>query len=139
MDDSTRHQYLARLDREGTTLGATIPETVTVRGEPLPLRKVVFETCADGSVPTGYGIGFDEVKTMLRREQTALENELETEDISTDRAEAIVEKTHSLTRALEMLSAPDDNTSLEQEMKTAEVADTKRWRAFVQEVKDPLD
>lgn len=139
MNETTRKQFIARIKRESATIGMTIPEHLEIKGQDFPLNAFVFETCADGSVPDEYDMTLADIKRHLRSERSDLVEELETADITQERAAKIVETVKAIDRALSQLATPTEETNLEQEMQRATAEQTKRWRAFVNQIQEDTD
>ncbi|WP_160133150.1 DUF5788 family protein [Halococcus salsus] len=132
MKSYERKQLLARIDREGATIGASIPETITVEGEPLELRAFVFEARSRESVPAEDREEIDLAKRNLRRERIARRDRIEAGDISRERGEELAESIIGIDRALHALS--DLGTAdIEAEAEAQERADRKRWVSFLQQ------
>lgn len=127
-----RKQLLARVEREGATVGASIPEEVSVQGETLALRAFVFETRSRESVPAAERERVEQAKKNLRRERLARRQRLENADITREEGERLVESIIGLDRALHALS--DLGTSdIEREADAKEMADRKRWLSFLKQ------
>lgn len=127
-----RKQLLARIDREGATVGAQIPEEITVQGERLALREFVFETRSRESIPADERERVEGAKKNLRRERLARRQRIEEEDITDEEGEALVESIVGIDRALHALR--DLGTvDIEREASTQEMADRKRWLSFLKQ------
>ena len=130
MQEYERKQLLERVEREGATVGATIPETITVQGEPLDLQEFVFEIKRRDTVPPGERDRVERAKTNLRRERRERKDRLEEDDISREEGERLAEAIIGIDRALNALENLGP-TDLETEAKTKEAADKKRWMSFL--------
>jgi hypothetical protein len=130
VQENERKQLLERVEREGATVGATIPETITVQGEPIELREFVFEIKRRDTVPPGERDRVEQAKSNLRRERLQRKQRLEEEDISRETGEDIVEAIVGIDRALNALENLGP-TDLEAETKANEAADKKRWMSFL--------
>ena len=127
-----RKQLLARLDREGATVGATIPDEITVQGERLALAEFVFETRSRGSVPADERETVEQAKRNLRRERLARRQRIEEGSITRERGEELVESIIGIERALHALG--DLGTAdIEREATAKEAADQKRWMNFLKQ------
>jgi hypothetical protein len=132
MKSYERKQLLARIDREGATIGMEIPEEITVQGERLALREFVFETRSRESIPAGERERVEEAKKNLRRERLARRQRIEEGDISREEGEALAESVIGIDRALHALS--DLGTQdIEREATASDVADQKRWMSFLKQ------
>jgi hypothetical protein len=134
-----RKQLLAKLDREGATVGADIPDRITVQGEEIDLREFVFEIKRRDTIPSGERERVDRAKKNLRRERLQRKQRLEDGDISVEEGERLVESVIGIDRALNALESLSP-TDIEQEERTKEMADRKRWMNFLKQAlgqKDP--
>jgi len=135
MDDIERERLLARLDREGATVGQDIPEEIEVQGESVDLRSFVFEIKRRETVPPGERDRVDEAKKNLRRERLQRRQRLE-DDPNLTRAEGeqLVEAIVGIERALNALENLGP-TSIEAEAEASERADTQRWLNFLDQAR----
>ena len=132
MREYERKQLLERVKREGSTLGADIPDEIDVQGEEVELHQFVFEIKRRDSVPPGERERVEEAKKNLRRERLQRKQRIEDEDISFEEGEELVESIIGIDRALEALQSLGPS-NLEQEAKAQEAADTRRWMKFLKQ------
>jgi hypothetical protein len=136
MREFERKQLLERVEREGATLGADIPDEIEVQGETVELHQFVFEIKRRDTVPPGERERVEEAKKNLRRERLQrkqrLEDEAEAADLTFAEGEELVESIIGIDRALEALQSLGP-TSIEQEAKAKEAADKKRWMKFLKQ------
>ncbi|MFC5970653.1 DUF5788 family protein [Halomarina salina] len=132
MKEFERKGLLERVDREGATVGASIPETIEVQGEEIALREFVFEIQRRETVPAGERERVDRAKKNLRRERLQRRQRLEEADISYEEGEEIVGSIVGIERALSALENLGA-TDIEREAKASEAADKKRWMKFLQQ------
>lgn len=132
MKEFQRKQLLERVNREGATVGAVIPETIEVQGEPIDLREFVFEIKRRDTIPTGERERVDRAKKNLRRERRQRLQRIEDGQISYEKGERLAESIVGIDRALNALDQlrPVD---LEQESTVQEAADQKRWMSFLKQ------
>jgi len=125
-----RKQLLERVNREGATVGADIPERITVQGEEVDLQQFVFEIKRRDTVPSGERERVDQAKKNLRRERLQRLQKIEDDEVSYAEGERLVESIIGIDRALNALEqlGPAD---LEREAKAKEAADRKRWMSFL--------
>jgi hypothetical protein len=125
-----RKQLLERIEREGATVGASIPEQVTVQGEEINLRTFVFEIRRRNTVPPGERDRVERAKRNLRRERLQRKQRLADDDISREEGEHLAETIIGLDRALNELEGlgPVD---VEAEAQAEATADRKRWTKFL--------
>jgi hypothetical protein len=128
-----RKQLLERIERESATVGADIPEEITVQGEPLELQSFVFEMKrVDGIAPEDRE-RVQDAKRNLRRERLQRKQRLEDDpELSVEEGEAIVGAIIGLDRALNALESLGP-TDLEREAQAQAAADRKRWMNFLQQ------
>ncbi|WP_276258474.1 DUF5788 family protein [Haloglomus litoreum] len=134
MREFERKQLLERVEREGATLGADIPDEIEVQGETVELHQFVFEIKRRDTVPPGEREKVEEAKKNLRRERLQRKQRLEDEDtdMTFEEGEVLVESIIGIDRALEALQSLGP-TSIEQEAKAQEAADKKRWMKFLKQ------
>jgi hypothetical protein len=127
-----RKQLLERVNREGATVGASIPETIEVQGEQIDLRSFVFEIKRRDTIPAGERDRVDRAKRNLRRERLQRLQRIENDEVSYAEGEELVESIVGIDRALNALEQlrPVD---LEQEAERQAAADRKRWMSFLQQ------
>ena len=130
MKEFERKQLLERVNREGATVGADIPERITVQGEEVDLQQFVFEIKRRDTVPSGERERVDQAKKNLRRERLQRLQKIEDDEVSYAEGERLVESIIGIDRALNALEqlGPAD---LEREAKAKEAADRKRWMSFL--------
>ena len=131
MKQFERKQLLERIEREGATVGASIPDQMTVQGEEIDLRTFVFEIRRRDTVPPGERDRVERAKRNLRRERLQRKQRIEEDDISREEGERLAEAVIGLDRALNELEnlGPVD---VEAEAQATETADRKRWTRFLQ-------
>jgi hypothetical protein len=125
-----RKQLLERIDREGSTLGAEIPERIEIQNEEVRLREFVFEIKRRETVPAGERDRVERAKRNLRRERLERKEPIEAGEVSFEEGEELAEAIVGIDRALEALESLRPE-SVEAEAKRQEAADTKRWMDFL--------
>ncbi|APE95922.1 DUF5788 family protein [Halodesulfurarchaeum formicicum] len=128
MQDYERERLLERIDREGATVGASIPDSLEVNGEQIDLAAFVLDARGDGPEPSA-----EEVQSLIRElrgERKRRRAKIETGEISRDRGERLAESILGIDRALTALES-DADTDLEAEARRRKRADQKRWRSFL--------
>jgi hypothetical protein len=127
-----RKRLLERVNREGATVGADIPDVIDVQGEEVELRDFVFEIKRRDTVPSGERERVDRAKKNLRRERIQRLQKIENDEVSYEEGERLVESIVGIDRALNALEQlrPVD---LEQEAQVQEAADQKRWMRFLKQ------
>ncbi|MFB6080908.1 MAG: DUF5788 family protein [Haloferacaceae archaeon] len=132
MKEYQRKQLLERVNREGATVGAAIPERIEVQGETIDLQEFVFEIKRRDTIPAGERERVEEAKRNLRRERLARLERIEDGEVSFEEGERLAESVIGIDRALEALQQlrPAD---LEREAEASEAADRKRWMKFLRQ------
>jgi len=125
-----RKQLLERVDREGATVGADIPETITIQGEPIDLQEFVFEIKRRETIPPGERERVEQAKRNLRRERTDRLELIEEGDIDREEGERLAQSIIGIDRALNALERLGP-TDLEREQQAKQAADQKRWMSFL--------
>lgn len=133
MKEYQRKQLVERIGRDGATIGASIPERITVQGQAVDLREFVFEVKRRETVPPGQRERVEQAKRNLRRERRQRTKRLEEGDITYEEGEALVERIVGIDRALTALESLEP-TDLEAEAEARETADRKRWTRFLRQV-----
>ncbi|MEF8886836.1 MAG: DUF5788 family protein [Haloarculaceae archaeon] len=132
MREFERKQLLERIEREGATVGASIPEEVEVQGETVALQEFVFETRKRETVPPGERERVERAKKNLRRERLQRKQRIEDGEVSYEEGERLVESVIGIDRALNALEQLGP-TDLEAEAEAKEAADRKRWMNFLKQ------
>ncbi|MFB6304952.1 MAG: DUF5788 family protein [Haloferacaceae archaeon] len=132
MKEYQRKQLLERVNREGATVGAAIPERIEVQGEEIDLQEFVFEIKRRDTVPSGEQERVERAKRNLRRERLQRLDRIEEGEVSYEEGERLAESVVGIDRALNALEQlrPVD---LESEEQAKEAADRKRWMKFLRQ------
>jgi len=133
VNEIERKRLLERVEREGATVGADIPETITVQGEQVDLQGLVFEVKRRERVPSGERERVERAKKNLRRERLQRKQRLEDGDVSFAEGERLAESIVGIDRALNALETLEP-VDIEAEAERAEAADRKRWMSFLRQV-----
>jgi hypothetical protein len=133
MKEYERKLLLERLDREGATVGASIPDRIEVQGTEVDLREFVFEMKRRETIPEGERERVDRAKKNLRRERLQRRQRIENDEVSFEEGEALVESIIGIERALDALQSLGP-ANIEGEMQAQEAADQKRWMKFLKQV-----
>ena len=127
-----REGLIERVEREGATVGATIPDTVSVQGREMNLSEFVFETRKKDGVAPERRETVEEAKRNLRRERVERRSRLEEEAMTVEEGEALTASIVGIDRALHALNDLGP-TDLAGEAKASEAADRKRWMSFLKQ------
>ncbi|MFC4988381.1 DUF5788 family protein [Saliphagus infecundisoli] len=127
-----RKQLLERVEREGATVGAEIPDRIEIAGEEIDLQEFVFEIKRRETVPEGERERerVEHAKRNLRRERLRRVERIEEGDIDRAEGEELAGSIIGIDRALNALESLGP-TDLEAESKAQEAADKKRWTSFL--------
>lgn len=133
-----RKRLLERIEREGATVGASIPDRITVQGEEIDLQAFVFEIRRRETIPPGERERVERAKRNLRRERLQRKQRIENEDITVEEGERLAEAIVGLDRALHELEnlGPVD---VESEAEAQAAADRKRWVKFLKKALGQTD
>lgn len=132
MKEFERKRLLERVNREGATVGADIPDRIDVQGEEIDLRQFVFEIKRRDTIPPGEKERVDTAKKNLRRERLQRFQKIENNEVSYEEGEKLVESIVGIDRALNALESLRP-TDLNQEAELQEAADKKRWMNFLRQ------
>jgi len=125
-----RKQLLERVDREAATVGADVPEDITLDGESFPLREFVFEVRTAERVPAERREELEWATKQLRRARLERRQTIEEGAVSFAEGEALAAEVVGIDRALNALSdlaEPD----LESRAQESSRADQERWLTFL--------
>lgn len=132
MREYDRTVLLERIEREGATVGARMPETLAVDGETVCVREAVLELTGDDLDAAGRERAGALVRTLRRARQARLDRLRTGEDLDREAGEALAETIAGIDRALnalEQLDAPGVAEQAEQRQR----ADQQRWMSFLRE------
>ncbi|WP_254864852.1 DUF5788 family protein [Halovivax gelatinilyticus] len=130
MQPYERAQLLERIDRDGATVGADIPERIEVQGEEIDLREFVFEIKRRETVPPGERERVEQAKRNLRRERRERVDLIEDGEVDFAEGEDLAQAIIGIDRALNALESLGP-TDLERAQQAQDVADKKRWMSFL--------
>ncbi|MFB6183223.1 MAG: DUF5788 family protein [Haloarculaceae archaeon] len=130
MKEYQRKQLLERIEREGATVGASIPDHIEIQGESVDLQEFVFEIKRRDTVPPGERERVERAKKNLRRERLQRKQRLEAGDVDYEEGKRLADAVVGIDRALNALENLGP-TDLEAEADANEAADRKRWMQFL--------
>lgn len=133
MKSYERAQLVERVERDGATIGVSMPDEIDIDGEPFALREFVFEIKRLDDLPASKREELQAVKRRLRRARRRREERLEEADISYEEGERLVEEILGLSRALNALQSLG-GPGIGAEARASETADEKRWYSFLGDV-----
>ncbi|QHS16901.1 DUF5788 family protein [Halopenitus persicus] len=132
MKEYRRKQLLERVNREAATIGASIPETIEVQGEPIDLREFVFEIKRRETVPPGERERVERAKRNLRRERIERLDRIEAGQVSYETGAELADAIIGIDRALDALESLEP-ADVEAEAERQDAVDTKRWMNFLKQ------
>lgn len=125
-----RKQLLERIQREGATVGASIPDEITVQGDEIDLQRFVFEIRRRETIPAGERERVEQAKKNLRRERLQRKQRIEEAEITLAEGNRLAESIIGIDRALNELESLGP-VNVEGEAQAQETADQKRWMKFL--------
>ncbi|MFP4590966.1 MAG: DUF5788 family protein [Halobacteriales archaeon] len=131
MRDYERAVLLERIERDGATVGAAIPEAVDLEGRTVPLRREVIELTAGEPSPEKQRRATALVKALRGRRRDLVER-LEDPSTSLEAGEAIAETVAGIDRAINALTQLD-GPSVQEQADRREREDHHRWMRFLRE------
>jgi hypothetical protein len=109
VNDDERAELLDRMNRPSATIGADLPDEITLEdGTTLDVTAFVMECHGLETVPESQREAIEDVKATLRRERLRRRQRVQREDLSYAEAERLVESVHGLDRALNALEGLDE-------------------------------
>lgn len=133
MDEHEREQLLDRLSRGSTSVGASIPERVSVQGTEVELRTFVLEIRGFDAIPDAERERADEMVAQLKRERLQRRNRLANGEVSLEEGHKLVESIVGLDRAINALESLD-SAGFEEEAHEQWLETQKRWSGFLNRV-----
>lgn len=130
MREYDRKRLLERVDRAGSTIGATIPDTIELDGDRFDLQSFVFETKRIDAIDADRREEVESVKRRLRQARQQRVDRIDTGDVTRETGERLVDEVVGIDRALTELESLEP-TDLESEVQSSETADRKRWVSFL--------
>jgi len=115
MKEFERKQLLERINREGATVGASIPDRITVQGEEVALQEFVFEVKRRDTVPPGERERVEQAKKNLRRERLQRKQRIEDEEIVYDDVTIRVEQVENTRILKARVARTPDHEEVEDE------------------------
>lgn len=135
MDEEERAELLERVNRQSATVGASLPETITVGGDELALSEFLVETRKLDRIPPETEATLREAKQALRTERKRRVERLESEPLDRETAEAIADDVVGIDRALNALDSIRE-PSYSERARAAEREDHERWLGFLDTIRE---
>lgn len=133
MEESEKEELIEKIEKESSTVGHRIPDSIVIQGEKIQLQDFIFEISNNQTVQEDEEI--QNLKQELRQERNKLVDKIKQENISRSEGERIAELVIGIDRALNALESLDE-PDISTQIKRKEAMDTKRWREFVRKVKN---
>ena len=124
-----REALLERVDREGATVGASIPEKLDIDGETVQLRETVLSLQDPDTDEVATRAS--ELTRTLRRTRKKRYERLESETLTKAEGETLARELIGIDRALASLGGSETTEDVDAAMREQDVADAARWRQFV--------
>ena len=134
MDTAERRDLLQRANRQSATIGQSLPDTITVGDDELPLEEFLIETRKVEGIPEEAKPLVRETQRELTAERERLVERLETAPIDREEGEEIVETIVGIDRALNALRSLR-RKGFGAEAKSASIDDHKRWVDFMESIR----
>lgn len=131
MDDDERDALIKRVSRQSATVGASLPEQITVDGTELELKEFIVETRKLERLPPETESTLDAAKRTLRAERDRRFERLETAELDSESGQTVADEIIGIDRALhalETIRRPDYGD----EARAASLNDHRRWLDFVE-------
>ena len=127
-----RKQLLERVERQGATIGASIPDEITIQESSVALRDFVFEIRRRETYPKAERERIRQAKRNLRRARRMRLHTLQEGSISRKQGETLADEIIGIDRALNALD--ELSPEIEQEASEHQVESQKRWVRFLKQV-----
>lgn len=114
MDEQQRSELLDRIYQTSGTVGRSIPETVRLGDESVPLRDFYFEVSGQEELPEEDRESVEEIVSYLRRRRMALVQQIQNREVEYETGKTLVPKIRDLDRAINAFESLDDPSFEEQ-------------------------
>lgn len=108
MDDRERDELLERIYRTGSAVGGSMPETIDLEEETVPIREFFFEVSSDDELREAEREHVEEILSFLRRKRWGLVQQIRKNEVAYERGTELVPKIQALDRAIEAFESLDD-------------------------------
>lgn len=118
MNERQREELLAQVHKTSGTVGRSIPETVRIDGETIPLREFYFEVWNRSELGEEDHETVEEILSSLRRERLALVQRIQQGAVDHETGKSLVSEIRDLDRAInafESLDGPSFGEQMRQE------------------------
>ena len=133
MNNTERDELLARVNRQSATVGASIPETITVDGHELELREFLIESRKIDELPPETSALVSRARQLFATERQQRVEQLKTDPLTREEAERLADEIIGIDRAqnaLKTIRHPDFG----EESRHTTIDDHKRWLSFLDSI-----
>lgn len=120
MKEHQRDELLERIHRSSTTVGGSIPESVTLDGETVPLREFYFRVSSREELQPNDEERIQEILTYLRRERLRLVQLVQNDEVDFESGKELVPKISALERSINAFESLED-PSLEEQLRQEKI------------------
>ena len=114
LNDRQRQELLDRIYQPAGTVGRSIPETVALGDESIPLREFYFEVSNRDELRAEDRERVEEVLSSLRRERLRLARQIKQREVDYETGRTLVSDIRDLDRAVNAFESLDDSNFEEQ-------------------------
>ncbi|MFC4451643.1 DUF5788 family protein [Halorussus aquaticus] len=114
MNERERDSLLDRIHQSSGTIGRSMPETVTLDGESIPLRKFYIEVSGREELRGEDRESVEEVLSYLRRERSVRIKRIRNREVDYETGKALVPEIQDLDRAINAFESLEDPSYEEQ-------------------------
>lgn len=114
MQNHERRDLLDRVNRSSATVGGSIPETVRIDGETVPLQEFYFDVADAETLDSEERARVESLLKHLRRERLQLVQRIRNDEVDYATGEELVPDILELERAIDALESLDEPDLAEQ-------------------------
>lgn len=131
MDESHKKEIIENIEKDSSTLGVEIPESIVFReiedNEEIPIRQILFNE-------DEYELEQSDLKIKLRREKNEIIDTIESsESMEYSKGKELAKKAKRIDRTIDFIKPSED---IEQKHKLKRAKGQKRWNNFIDKIKD---
>ncbi len=133
MNDAEREKLLKRVNRQSATVGASIPETITVDGKAIELKEFLVETRKIETLPPETSELVSRARQLFAAERDERVDRLKNDQLTSEEAERLADEIVGIDRAQNALKTIR-HPSFGEEAQTNTIDDHKRWLSFLDSI-----
>ena len=114
MNERQREELLEQIYQTSGTVGRSIPETIRLEDESVPLRKFYFEVSGQEELREEDRESVEEILSYLRRKRLALIQRIQNREVDYETGKTLVPKIRNLDRAINAFESLEDPSFEEQ-------------------------